>query len=290
MAMPKIPVIDCSLNIPPPDPTSWAVRMGPLFRDEDSRKVRTQHAAGYMFKTPPLVPRSDTTIDELLATMDGLNIAKAVTRVSFDDEFALAAVREHPDRFIPLMSVDPNLGMETVRLLERGVRELGVKAAHLFPCGVVPQVPANDKRVYPIYAKCIELDIPIFVNMGVPGPRVPFAPQDVALVDEVCWFFPELRFVFKHGCEPWTDLACKLMLKWPNLYYCTSAFAPKHYPKAVINFANTRGADKVMYAGYFPDGLSLERIFSELPSVPFRDHVWPKFLYENAARVLRLDS
>jgi hypothetical protein len=22
--------------------------------------------------------------------------------------------------------------------------------------------------------------------------------------------------------------------------------------------------------------------------VPFRDHVWPKFLYENAARVLKL--
>jgi predicted TIM-barrel fold metal-dependent hydrolase len=37
-------------------------------------------------------------------------------------------------------------------------------------------------------------------------------------------------------------------------------------------------------------GLSLDRIFSELPNVPFRDHVWPKFLYENAARVLKLDA
>ena len=35
-------------------------------------------------------------------------------------------------------------------------------------------------------------------------------------------------------------------------------------------------------------GLSLDRIFAELPSVPFRDHVWPKFLHENAARVLAL--
>ena len=77
----------------------------------------------------------------------------------------------------------------------------------------------------------------------------------------MCWFFPELKFVTRHGCEPWTDLAVKLMLKWPNLYYSTSAFAPKHYPKDIIDFANTRGADKVMYAGYFPMGLSLERIF-----------------------------
>ena len=78
------------------------------------------------------------------------------------------------------------------------------------------------------------------------------------------------------------------MLKWPGLYYMTSAFAPKYYPRAIIDYANTRGADKIMYAGYYPMGLSLERIFAELPEVPFRDHVWPKFLRENALRVFNL--
>ncbi len=47
-------------------------------------------------------------------------------------------------------------------------------------------------------------------------------------------------------------MAVKLMAKWPNLYYSTSAFSPKYYPKAIVNYANTRGADKIMYAGYFP--------------------------------------
>ena len=69
----------------------------------------------------------------------------------------------------------------------------------------------------------------------------------------------------RHGAEPWDELAVKLMLKWPNLYYSTSAFAPRYYPEPIVDYANTRGADKVMYAGYFPMGLSLERIFSELP-------------------------
>jgi len=108
------------------------------------------------------------------------------------------------------------------------------------------------------------------------------------LIDEVCWHFPELKFVMRHGAEPWEALAVKLMLKYPNLYYSTSAFAPKHYPKAIIQFANTRGADKIMYAGYFPMGLTLERIFSELPDVPLKEEVWPKFLYENAKRVFKL--
>jgi predicted TIM-barrel fold metal-dependent hydrolase len=78
------------------------------------------------------------------------------------------------------------------------------------------------------------------------------------------------------------------MLKWPNLYYSTSAFAPRYYPESIVHYANTRGADKVMYAGYFPMGLSLERIFAELPNVAFKDDVWPKFLRENAVRVFGL--
>ena len=82
----------------------------------------------------------------------------------------------------------------------------------------------------------------------------------------------------------------KLMLKWPGLYYCTSAFAPKHYPEEIIKYANTRGVDKILYCGYFPAGLSLERQMTEMRQVPFREHVWPKFLRENAIRVLKLDE
>ena len=116
------------------------------------------------------------------------------------------------------------------------------------------------------------------------------ASQKVELIDEVCWFFPELKFVIKHGAEPWTDLAVKLMIKYPNLFYMTSAFTPRHYPKDIINYANSRGSDKIMYAGYFPMGLTLKKIFSELPQVPFKEEVWPKFLSENAIRVFKLLS
>jgi hypothetical protein len=44
-----------------------------------------------------------------------------------------------------------------------------------------------------------------------------------------------------------------------------------------------------MYAGYYPMGLTLDRIFTEMGDVPFRDHVWTKFLRENAERIFKLD-
>src|SRR5206468_2457016 len=182
--------------------------------------------------------------------------------------------------------VDPNRGMEGVRDLVRAYETFGVKAATAFPAGMLPQVPINDKKFYPLYAKCIELDIPITLTTGVPGPRVPMLCQKTELLDEVCWFFPELRIVMRHGAEPWDDLAVKLMLKWPNLYYSTSAFAPRRYPASIIDFANTRGADKVMFAGYYAVGLTWDRIFAELAELPLREEVWPKFLRGNADRVL----
>jgi hypothetical protein len=114
-------------------------------------------------------------------------------------------------------------------------------------------------------------------------------PQKVEHIDEVMYDFPDLVFVTRHGCEPWTELAVKLMLKWPGLHYSTSAFAPKYYPKDIVEFANSRGAEKIIYAGYFPMGLSIERIMTEMATVPLKDAVWPKFLRTNALRVLGLE-
>jgi len=256
--------------------------------DKEAREQFT-FPAQYMFKDVPDYGDVEEPVEILLAEMDRFNISVGMLNVS-TNPVARKAVAEHPARFVASFNVDPNEGMEAVRKLEAAVVELGVKAATAFPAGMSPQVPINDKKFYPLYAKCVELDLPIFVNAGVPGPRVPMDCQHVAYIDEVCWFFPELKFVMRHGAEPWTALAMKLMLKWPNLYYSTSAFAPKHYPDDIVYFANTRGADKVMYAGYFPMGLSLDRIFSEMPEVGFRDHVWPKFLRENAARLLKVTS
>jgi len=288
MPMPNgIGVIDLMLELPTDDRGTWYDFMKPLLMDQESREM-FKMPAEYMFKSIPTVRNSDDYIGIALDEMDKHGIDKAMISVRFGNPLGARAMKEHPKRFIPSFAVNPNLGMEGVRELRRAVEEFGVKAATAFPAGCVPQVPINDKKFFPIYAACIDLDIPIFVCAGVPGPRVPMMCQDVTLIDEVCWFFPELRFVTRHGCEPWTDLMVKLMLKYPNLYYSTSAFAPKHYPKNIVDFANTRGTDKILYAGYFPMGLSLDRIFADMPSVPFRDHVWPKFLRENAQKVLKL--
>ena len=278
-------VVDLLIGVPAPtgEQAEKYQKYLAQMRDRESREDFT-FPAQYMFKDVPEFADLDDPVAVLIAEMDAYGVSIGMLNVATNLE-ARRAAHEHPDRFIASWDVDPNRGMDSIREVERAVDQLGVKSVQVFPAGLTPQVPINDKKMYPLYAKCIELDIPIFVNAGVPGPRVPMACQDVALIDEVCWYFPDLKFVTRHGCEPWTALAVKLLLKWPNLYYSTSAFAPKYYPEDIVHFANTRGADKIMYAGYYPMGLTLERIFKEMPDVAFRDHVWPKFLRENALRL-----
>jgi len=289
MPMPTdVKAIDLMLNIPGDDNSSWYEFMKPLFLDSESRE-QFKMPAQYMFKHIPDIEKQDDYIAYTVAQMDRWGIEKAMLGIAEDKPVALEAIRRFPDRFFASISVNPNDGMDEVRRMKRLHAEYGIKAATAMPAGLCPQVPINDKRWYPVYAACVELDIPINLTVGVPGPRLPMGPQKVELIDEVCWFFPELKFVMRHGAEPWTALAIKLMLKYPNLYYSTSAFRPKHYPKDIVQYANTRGADKIMYAGYFPMGLSLEVIMTDMKDVPFRDHVWPKFLRENAIRVFKLE-
>jgi predicted TIM-barrel fold metal-dependent hydrolase len=280
-----LPVIDTMIGFPHEGSAQYDF-IRRQTKDRES-KESFEFPVEYMFKDVPSGLPTDDPVSLVLQQMDRFGIEKAMIGVS--EPSAEIALKTFPDRFVPSGAIaDPNDVMGSVNAIRRDYEHYGIRATSVFPCGTFPQVPIDDPKMYPIYATCVELGIPIFVCAGVPGPRVPFAPQEVSRIDVVMFDFPELVFVTRHGCEPWEDLAVKLMLKWPNLYYSTSAFAPKYYPKAVIDYANSRGADKVLYAGYFPMGLSLERIFSELPNVPLSDEVWPKFLYGNAARILGL--
>ena len=278
-------IVDLMIGFPSRNEKATYAFLEPQLRDAASAEMR--FPAEYMFTdVPDRFSVEGDPVALTLAAMDAHGVAVGLVAVGSED--SKRALAEHPTRFRASFEVDPNEISTTVRAIREAHAMHAIVAVTTFPAGCYPQVPISDRRYYPIYQTCVDLGLPIVVNAGIAGPRVPSACQDVMHFDQVCYDFPELVIVMRHGAEPWQQLAVKLMLKWPGLYYMTSAFAPKHYPREVIDYANTRGSDKVMYAGYFPMGLSLDRIFSDMRSVPLREHVWPKFLSENARRVFAL--
>ena len=284
MPIPKdLGIVDCMIGFPANDFAQYDFIRAQL----KDGSIEDDFPVEYMFKNVPkeLYGTADP-ISVTLHEMDRFGVE--VGLVGVGSEVSNQALKKHPDRFVGQGHVDPNRGTQGIKQMVQQYEEFGVCSFGAFNAGYNPQVAIDAAKMYPIYAKCVELDVPIFVCAGVPGPRFPMWPQKVELIDQVMYDFPDLVFVTRHGCEPWEKLAMKLMLKWPNLYYSTSAFAPKYYPEEIVKYANTRGADRIIYAGYFPMGLSLERIMSDMPNVPFKDEVWPKFLRDNARKVLKL--
>jgi predicted TIM-barrel fold metal-dependent hydrolase len=284
MVMPKgIGIVDTMIGFPANDFSQYDF----IRKQLKDGSTDLDFPVEYMFKNVPkeLYGNKDP-ISVTLHEMDRFGVE--IGLIGAGGDVSRKALQTYPDRFIAQGGVDPNKGKEGIRNMVRQYEEFGVRSFGAFNSGFDPQVGIDAELMYPIYDKCVELDVPIFSCAGVPGPRLPMWPQHVERIDKVMYDFPELVFVTRHGCEPWVDLAVKLMLKWPNLYYSTSAFAPKYYPKEIIDYANTRGADKVIYAGYFPIGLSLERIMKDMQNVAFKDEVWPKFLRENACKVLKI--
>ncbi len=226
----------------------------------------------------------DISVAELTEAMDRAGVEKAIITTTADKpaEHVLQFPRANPDRFVLSISLDPRQGMEAIRALERLVRDQPVVLARITPFMI--DLPPNDKVYYPVYAKCIELDLPIAINTGIPGPPMPGKCQDPMYLDEVCVFFPELKLVMAHGADPWWNVAIRLMIKYRNLYLQTSAYAPRYFPPELIQFMNTRGQDKIMFASDHPV-LSFERCVKEAQELDLREGVLDKFLYANADRL-----
>ena len=76
--------------------------------------------------------------------------------------------RAYPDRFIGIASVDLFRPMEAVRELRLRVKRDGFKGLRVLPW--VWGLPPDDRRYYPLFAECCELDVPFCTQVGHAGP------------------------------------------------------------------------------------------------------------------------
>jgi predicted TIM-barrel fold metal-dependent hydrolase len=244
-------------------------------------------------KPPSETPVDDGGLKQLVADMDRAGIEAGLLVGAGND--AIAKIhQDYPKRFFTLVTINPMDGMRGVRELERLVRDGGaggIRVSPLYTC-----IPANDRRYYPLYAKCVELDVPvrIYTAMSYANDR----PYDLAHprhLDDIAIDFPELRIVAGLGGWPWIADMVGLLRRHPNLYCDTAAHRPKYLAQPgsgweqFLQFGNTLLQDKVMVglSRYLFD-TPFETLIEEYQSLPIKDKVMEKWLYGNAARFFRL--
>ena len=199
------------------------------------------------------------------------------------------AVQAHPDRFSGLAGLDPTEGMRGVRELARAVTEYGFVGAHFYPHWF--ELAPDHARWYPFYAKCVELDVPVQLQVGqslVYDPARPLRSVGRPItLDAVACDFPELKLVGIHVGIPWTEEMIAMAWKHRNVYIGADAHSPKYWPAAFVQYVNSYGQDKVIFGTDYPV-LDFERTRAEIEALGLKPQVLAKLLRENARTLYRL--
>lgn len=271
------------------DPT--AVRLGQTGLDDEFRK-QVRMDKRYWRGIP---------ISQYLRKMDkagierSLLIAVRAGDINIKGSFELPYERVHkvcqkyPDRFSGLAGVDPFRGMAGVRELAHAVNDLGFVGAHLYPHWF--GLPPNHAKYYPYYTKCAELGVPIMMQVGhnliySSTRRLPTV-ADPILLDQVAIDFPELVLIGIHIGVPWTDNMISMCWKHPNVYTAGDAYAPRHWPKQYVHYANTYGREKVLFGTDWPV-IDPERAIAEIDAFGMDPTAKRMLLRDNALRVFKL--
>jgi uncharacterized protein len=237
----------------------------------------------------PEVPLAAT-----IATMDQAGVAVGLAAAWWGPQGALidndevaALVREQPRRLVGIASVDLTRPMAAVRELRRCVRERGFRGLRIVPW--LWGLPPDDRRYYPLYAECVELDVPFCTQVGHTGPLRPSEPgRPIPYLENVALEFPDLRIVAGHIGAPWTQEIISLATKFPGVYVDTSAYKATRYPPDFVEFMRGRGAKKVMFGTNYPM-LTAAACLAGLDGLGLGAGAREAFLWENARRVFKLD-
>ncbi|MCP4756152.1 MAG: amidohydrolase [Proteobacteria bacterium] len=209
-------------------------------------------------------------------------------------EHTAELAKKYPQKLIPWCRINPRSGAAGVVDLERAVKDLGIKGLEVSTFR--DQLYANDKQYYPLYAKCVELNIPvrIYCTMNYATDRAMDLGRPIYL-DEVARSFPKLTIIAGLGGWPWVPELVGLARRHPNVYIDFAAHRPKYLAKPgsgfemLLQFGNTLLQDRILFASsWMTLGLPLQQITGEVLDLPLKESVKKKWMYENAARLLKI--
>ena len=242
------------------------------------------------------MPTEDIPIEVTIAAMDAGGIGHGLLSAWHGPEGELISneavagwVAAHPDRLTGIASVDLRRPMRAVRELRRCVTELGMKGLRMLPW--LWEVPPTDRRLYPLYAACVDLGVPFFTQVGHTGPLRPSETgRPIPYIDQVAIDFPELTIVGGHIGYPWTEEMVAVCRKHENVFIDTSAYTAGRYPPELVRYLRSSGGRrKVLFGTNYPM-IGPAKALEELDALELDDETRELFLGANARRVFGLNG
>lgn len=203
------------------------------------------------------------------------------------NEHVFEALAAHPETYVGLAGVRADLGVtQAVKALERAYATPGISGLNLSP--FMTGVYATDARNYPLYAlsedrgKCVLIHASAHYNPGQP-----LDLGDPMQVDRLAVHFPHLKLVIAHGGYGFGDLGATIANRHDNVYIDWSGIHPRHLPPTTLGWINGPLAKKSLFGTNYP---CLPYDIVEAWRERIKPANQPDFFYQNAARLLGLES
>ena len=234
----------------------------------------------------------DIPVEALLHTMEAANVSKALIAAWYGPQGTLISneevreiVSQHPDKFAGLASADLRNPVEAVRTLRKYVTEHGFKGLRLVQW--LWELPCTDALYYPLLTECVELGVPVCLQVGHTGPLRSSETGRPSHIERIALDFPDLKIVCGHIGYPWHVEMIALATKFPNVYIDTSAYVPRRYPVELVSYMKGHGRNKVMFGTNYPM-ITAETCMSQLDLLDLSEEVKELFLFKNAEVVFDL--
>jgi uncharacterized protein len=194
-------------------------------------------------------------------------------------------MQQYPDKIVGCAGIDlTNTVHDALEETDRCIK-LGFRAIHIEPARSLDAMP-NDRRIWPVYQRCIELDVPVVLMTGpLAGPTIEYT--NPVYIDDLARQFPKLKIVAGHGCWPWVTQILAVAFKHKNLYLCPDVYMFMPGADQYIQAANTYLQDQFLFGTAYPYR-PLQQTAEEFLAFPINPVAMEKIVYFNTARLLKL--
>ena len=196
-------------------------------------------------------------------------------------------VANYPGKFVGVAGIDCyNESHQAIAEIERSAVQLKLKGICIEPGGNKRRMYNNDRRLYPIYAKCDELKLPVFITTG---PKVGESIEHTRpiYIEQVAQDFPELKIVCAHGCWPYIMETIGVASRCPNIFILPDTYTFRPSGELYVQATDRYLENQFLFGTAYPLARLKESI-EALKKFPMRREVQNKILYENASRLFGL--
>lgn len=196
----------------------------------------------------------------------------------------LPLVRHAPDRFGLIANLNPHLHFPALAELDR---QLAMGAVALKIHTVHGDFAPDRADLYPVYARCLEVGIPVVFHCGTSNfAGAANVHADAKELSPVIRDFPELDIVLAHGGRGWSyDAAAWFALTHPNVWIELSGLPPSRLPRYFATAGFERLAPRCIFGTDFPGIPGLAANAEGIRALGLPEDVEAAVMWRNAARV-----